>query len=307
MTGLSSLTEIDRRVDLLLRESGALRRFPTPIEDILAAQRLSVSAAEDSPLAPGMIARAPKALREKLAAVQFKVLAVLDRRERVVHVSPDTDNTNHERFNKMHEVGHDVCIWQNLSHALDGRSQLEPGTRELFEREANHAGARLLFQGPVFTDLAQSYETNMASVVLLAAQLGGSIHAAFHQYVSTHLDSVAGYILRRSPITDPTTGTLRFGVKLALQSAKYSCSQQLPHASEGILSSVDLPDLATAWQQISSGREYGTGEVHLLAVDGSESIVPIEMFSNTYNVFLLIDASRRRALARKVSFASAHR
>lgn len=181
MSNLSSSGQIDKQADQLLRKASALRKFPTAVEDIIAAQRLSVSDPDDSPLAPGMIARAPAALRAKLGAAVFKVLAVLDRRERVVHVHPETSNTNHERFNKLHEVGHDLCPWQDLSHAIDGRSQLDPGTNLLFEQEANYAGARLLFQGEVFNEVARSYETGMAGVLLLAQQFGSSIHAAFHQ------------------------------------------------------------------------------------------------------------------------------
>ena len=161
---LSSRGEIDKHADLLLRKAGVLRNFPTSVEEIIAAQQLTVSNPDHSPLAPGMIARAPAALREKLSTISFKVLAVLDRHERMVHVHPETTNTNHERFNQLHEVGHDLCTWQHLPHEIDGRSQLDPSTQVLFEREANYAGARLLFQGEVFMQLAQSYDTGILSL-----------------------------------------------------------------------------------------------------------------------------------------------
>lgn len=297
---LTSSGEIDRQVEHLLRKSGALRTFPTPIEDIIAAQHLNVSRPGDSPLAPGMIARAPAALREKLSGIPFKVLAILDRRERVVHVNPETANTNHERFNKLHEVGHDLCPWQHLHYEIDGRSQLDPTTLELFEREANYAGARLLFQGNTFSQVVQSYETGMASVKLLADQFGSSIHAAFHQYVSTHLGCVAGYILRRSPTVDPLTGAIQFSIKLALVSPKFARTY-VSLASN--LSSSNYPDLKSAWDQLSSGQDLGRGEFRIHKCDETMEAVPFELFSNTYNLFMLINAERRHLLARSVRFA----
>jgi len=307
MADLESRRAIDQRVDRLLRDADALRRFPTPVEDIIEAQRLKVSTPEDSPLSPGMLARAPQALQEKLAAVSFKVLAILDRRERMVHVSPDTDNANPIRFRKVHEVGHDLCEWQDLTHAIDGRSQLDPATRELFEREANYAAGRLLFQGEVFKELVMSYATGMASVVFLADQMGGSIHATFHQYVTTHLGSVAGYILRRSPIVDPASGVLRFGVKLELSSPRFTQTHLPVTTLNDVLSSETYPTLQEAWDQLSHGREYGCGELRLVRRDASEVLVPFELFSNTYNLFLLIDASSGRRLTRRTVFACADR
>lgn len=302
MEPLSSAGEIDRRVDQLLRDAGVLRKFPTPIEDIIATQRLAVSAPEESPLAPGMIARAPKVLRAKLELVSSKVLAVLDRRERMVHIAPDTDNKNHERFNKAHEVGHDLCKWQDIWHAIDGAAQLDPATQVLFEREANYAGARLLFQGPVFIELSQSYQIGMPAVMLLASQLGGSIHAAFHQYVTSQLDCVAGYVLRRSPTIDPATGELRFGVKQAMHSANFARTFVPLPTTNDVLRSSDVSDLEPAWKRISAGYD-GRGEIGLTLRTGGKTLATFELFSNTYNVFLLINGSHGSKLARRVTFA----
>jgi len=205
---LDSRGEIDRRVDHLLLKSGALLKFPTPVEEIVAAQELLVSHPSESPLAPGMLEKAPVALREKLRTVSFKVEAILDRRERRVHIRPDLGNEKHERFSKLHEVGHDLCEWQVVPYEIDGRQTLDPSTEKLFEQEANYAAARLLFQGDVFVQLSKSYETGIATVILLADQFGSSIHAAFHQYVTTHPGQVAGCILSRSPTLDASNSIL---------------------------------------------------------------------------------------------------
>ncbi len=300
MANLDSSGQIDKQAAQLLRKAGALRKFPTAVEDIIAAQELAVSSPEDSPLALGMIARAPAALRAKLETITSKVFAVLDRRERVVHVSPDTNNANHDRFNKLHEVGHDLCPWQKFEHEIDGRSQLSPLTNVLFEKEANYAGARLLFQGVVFIEVAQSFDTGMASVLLLAEQFGSSIHAAFHQYVSTNLDGVAGYILRRSPVIDTATGTHHFGIKLALTSTKFEQAYIHPEFLSGRLSSDKFPALESAWRQLSAGEDLATGEILIPKLDGTTEIAKFELFSNTYNLFLLINPAKKHLFTRHV-------
>jgi hypothetical protein len=301
---VDSSNEIDKLADQLLRKAGALRKFPTPIEDVVAAQRLTLSNPQCSPLAPGMLALAPPALQEKLAAVPFKVLAALDRRERVVHINPEIGNPNHERFSKLHEVGHDLCPWQDLPYALDGSVQLAPNTRELFEQEANYAAGRLLFQGDVFVEVARTFATGMASVLLLAEQFGGSIHAAFYEYVSTHLGRVGGYILQRSPLDDGPTGTYRFPISQELASKQFARTYGALQPRGQSLLSATHPSLKDAWDQLSSGRQVGLGEMCMQKPDGRAEMISFELFSNSYKLFLLLNADRRHPLARSVRLES---
>jgi hypothetical protein len=300
----SSSKHIDKEADQLLRKANALWRFPTPVEDIIAAQRLRVSAPEDSPLAPGMIARAPAALQAKLRSAMFKVLAAIDRRERVIHVNSKEFSTNHDRFSKLHEVGHDLCPWQDLSYAVDGLRQFDHGTTVLFEREANYAGARLLFQGEVFSQAARDYATGMASIVDLATKFGSSIHAAFHQYVCTHRDGVAGYVLARRPANNPFTGSLHFSVQRTFSSATFGATYAPLSPRAGGYSSDDHEGLEHAWSQLQSGDGVGISEVIIRKLDGSAVVANAELFSNGYNLFLLVYPSRKRLLVKKVRIAT---
>ncbi len=301
---IDSSDELDKLTDQLLRKAGVLRKFPTAVDEIVAAQHLALSDPDHSPLAPGMLALAPLTLQEKFASVQFKILAALDRSERVVHINPDIGNTNRERFGKMHEVGHDLCSWQDLSYALDGRAQLTPTTREIFEQEANYAAGRLLFQGDVFVEVAQTFATGMTTILLLADQFGGSIHAAFHQYVTTHLGRVAGYIMQRSPIYDTQTETYYFPICQELASNQFARTYRARKLRGETLWSATYPGLKEAWDQLSSGKNLGRGEIHLEKHDGKAEMIPIELFSNSYNLFLLLNADRHHLLARNVRLAS---
>src|SRR5690349_7826150 len=86
MDELDSRQDINRNIDRLLRKADARYRFPTPVEDIMAAQRLSIAKYDDSPLALPILKAVPQALRERLRGVQSKLLAMLDRPERLVHL-----------------------------------------------------------------------------------------------------------------------------------------------------------------------------------------------------------------------------
>lgn len=306
MNELASRSEIDKRVNRLLKEAGALHTYPTPVDEILAAQCLTQTSETESPLATGMIDRAPRALREKMEKIGFKILAILDRETRQVHLNPNTDNdsTNHERFSQLHEAGHDLCDWQDLPHFLDGKAQLSPETQVLFEREANYAAGQLLFQGDSFIEIVKSYDTSMATVVELANQHGGSIHAAFHQYVTAHPDCVAGFVLRRTTSRLPS-GELVFTISRQFRSGKFAKTLMVPAHPPGYLDSRLWPGLDLAWSQLNGGQEFALGELQVHSSDGNTTMVPFEMFSNTYNLFLLIKADRRRILARSVEFAKA--
>lgn len=303
MDAPASAASIEKQVGRLLQRAEALRRFPTPVDDIVAAQQLVVTDPATSPLAPGMIARAPAALRTRLTAVGFKVLAVLDRREREVHLAPESLEVQ-RRFRKLHEVGHDVCGWQDFGHHLDGTEQLSPQVEELFEREANYAAAGLLFQGRIFSELADSFETGMAAVLHLAQTFGSSIHAAFRQYVQTNLHPVAGFILQRSPTLHPATETLSFGTKLTFASVKFRAMFSLCDGDVGTLTTEALPGLDHAWRQLSATGGIGCGEYSLGRRDGGTSPARLELFSNSYNLFLLVVPQERRWLAKHVKLSA---
>src|SRR2546423_1252373 len=106
----NSRREIDRRVSHLLRQADAKGHFPTPVKDLLNAQKLAKASPDDSPLAFGSILALPLGLQKRLKGVVSKVMAMLDRRERIVHVRPDKLEVQ-QRFNECHEIGHDFCEW----------------------------------------------------------------------------------------------------------------------------------------------------------------------------------------------------
>lgn len=276
---------IDRHVDRLLRAADARYRFPTPVENIVEAQRLRTAANDASPFAAGILAAAPAALREKMRIISHKVLAVLDRRDRLVYVDPDRLEVQ-QRFGRCHEVGHDVLPWHDERFYVDGMEQLAPHVRALYEQEANYAAAQLLLQRDVFLEVARSLQPGSDAVKDLAARFGCSIHATFRAYVEMNPTAVAGLVLARSPIGTSGDSYL-FSVKAVFASECFTRLFPWLDDPPTTLSSIDYPDLAGLWDQLSRFSVSYEGHLWLPSRAGNALAINVELFSNSYSLFLL--------------------
>ena len=284
MSELESREDIDRLVAQLLNEAGARNRFPTPVDDIVAAQQLRISSSHDSPFAPDVIAAAPASLRSRLRAFQGKLLGALARQERAMYLAPDILEVQ-RRFIACHEAGHDLCPWQAVRYQLDGWEQLDLGIREKFEQEANYAAVGLLFQQDIFLQVTASYPLGAATVKQVAELFGASIHATFWQYVEQSPEPMLGLILSRSPSGVDAT-SYRFHVKNALASPSFTRLSPSCDTPPRWLASADYPALATAWEHLRTS-EVAAGYLHLPTYDGHRYLLEFELFSNSYNLFLL--------------------
>jgi Zn-dependent peptidase ImmA (M78 family) len=292
MEELESSQEINRNIDRLLREANARYRFPTPVEDIVATQKLSIAKFDDSPFAQSILIAAPRAIKESMRAFQFKMLAMLDRTERIVHLRSDGLEVQN-RFSTCHEVGHDLCPWHSELYYVDSREQLSPNVRSLFEREANYAAAGLIFQQDVFPKLARSYHPGFDAIIKLAELFGGSIHAAFRLYIESGHQTVAGIVLLRSPSgTDATN--YQFHVKSVFASPSFSQEYPMFDEPPRQLSSQKYPELAIAWDTLRLADHPSTGQIKMTSRDEQNHNLSFELFSNSYNLFLLVWKPRRR-------------
>ncbi len=285
MADLESRKEIEQRVDRLLRQAGARFRFPTPIEDIVAAQQLQLSKSATSPLAIAILSTAPQALKEKLRGFRFNLLAMLDRPERFIHVDPN-DLEVRRRFSTCHEVGHDLCSWQSELYYLDGPEQLKPQIHDLFEREANYAGAELLFQREVFCQVARGYQPGAATIKVMAAYFGASIHATFRQYVTTSSELLLGFVLSHQPWRETPT-TYQFAVRDTFASERFTAAFPLLDLPPRWLATQNYPDLASAWDQLQNTSSSSEGYLQIPSRTGEDYLLRFELFSNSYHLFLL--------------------
>jgi Zn-dependent peptidase ImmA (M78 family) len=290
---LASHNEIARLTNGLLLEAAAYDRFPTPVDDIVAAA--SLTEPEHSLLSNLILAQAPRYLRDAMAPLRRKVRALLDRKEREIHLDPTIDNDGQRRFKRCHEVSHDLYPWQSALGYADDDTTLAFTTRILFEQEANQGAAELLFQRERFHRAASDYAIGIASVIELAETFGTSIHSTFRRYVETHGHPVAGLVLEPSPASrapliyrrkealQSRSWTKRFGPVVAwplhLRAEPYSFINSAPHALTSATpprTTFSLPDLSHAQQAVE-----------------------VEIFSNTYRLFVLLWLPRRELLKRR--------
>ncbi len=107
---LESAGEINSRVDRLLRAADAYGRFPTPVDDIL--EKANLTEADDYVLDESLIQKAPAYLRSLLRSARQKIQGLVDRRARVIHISPAIENEGKRRFVKLHEAIHHILPHQ---------------------------------------------------------------------------------------------------------------------------------------------------------------------------------------------------
>lgn len=186
-------------VDRLLRSADAYGRFPTPVEDIVAAAKLTH--APDYVLDDSLINKAPAWMRQKLRSAKHKIQGLVDRRARVVHIAPAIENEGKRRFVTLHETVHASTPHQQDLLYADDHETLSLATNRLFEREANFGAAELLFQRELFTSDARELEISTATIWLLAERYGSSFHAALRRYAETHQAAAAAIVLGRTPST----------------------------------------------------------------------------------------------------------
>jgi hypothetical protein len=289
---LDSSRAIAAATDQLLREADAYGRLPTPVEDIIAAANLRQ---DDDPLfADHILDGASPELAEKMRRLKGRITAALDRKQRVIYVDDTVSHDGKRRFKQMHEVTHDILPWQRDTAWADSAATLSWKVRNCFEQEANQGGAELLFQRGRFQEMAAGYKVGFGAVLDLAEQFGASYHAAFRRYVETHKHAVAGVVLDRSPC-EP--GSAAYRRNEALNSAKW----------------MEKYEPACGWPKELRAVPYSfISNIPLLAVhetyhstfgyvdrNNEQTELQVEMWSNTYNVFVLIWADHREFLKRR--------
>jgi IrrE N-terminal-like domain len=290
---LASGSEIARATERLLRIAEVNDRLPTPVEDLMFAAELRQP--EESVLSDAAINQAPAHLRKAIAKLRRKVSAVLDRRAREIHISPEIQHEGRKRFKQVHEISHHIFPWQSELAYADDCMTLSWSTRSQFEREANQGGAELLFQRKLFTEMAAQYKIGFGAVVDLADKFGGSYHASFRRYVETHRRPMAGFVLERSPCRiEPAVGYKRreavnskawpvrfdpaYRWPRIMYSPPYDFIQEIPRVN-GLVpprTQLSYPDL-----------------------NGEMADLSVELFSNSYDIFVLIWVPQRERLKRE--------
>lgn len=278
---LEAADEISGQVDRLLRRADAYGRFPTPVEDIVSAAALSQ--ADEYVLDDSSIAKAPAYLRGLLLSAKQKIQGLVDRRERVVHISPTIDHQGKRRFVILHETTHDILPHQQDLLYADDNETLSPATKRLFEQEANQGAAELLFQRDRFRRDADDLEISTAAVWDLSTRYGSSFHAALRRYAETSSSAIAAIVLERTPRrADPPTWRRQETMTTTVWSTRFgkpSWPRSMDATRYSFLAALDI-----------QGLEHAT----LVDAAGNAVKVRIDTCQTPYNSFVLLWVPKRR-------------
>src|SRR5687768_7724046 len=159
MSNLETAQEIDKIARVLLKDSKAWGKFPTPVDDIVKYAQLTVEKGID-------LSKAQLGFFDRFASVPRlarKVLGMLDYRQKIIYLD-HSQKPQKKRFIKLHEVVHEVCPWQRDIRAfLDDESTLDLETEEIFEAEANYGASSLFFQLEIFDEHAEKLPLTIKS------------------------------------------------------------------------------------------------------------------------------------------------
>ena len=180
-----TLGEIRQHVDRALHQARAIGVFPTPVEQIVTAARLSVDSSVS--LDQGFFARLYTTGRETIRKAVSKVLGLLDVGARRIYLDLTLPKPK-RAFVTLHETGHSALPWQRDTYAFleDCEETLDLDLKEQFEREANVFASEVLFQGERFGVEAEGRPFSIKTPIELAKLFGASLYASLRKYVSTN-------------------------------------------------------------------------------------------------------------------------
>lgn len=269
----------------VLRDAGGIGRFPTPIDDIMAAAK--VHEVKENVLDEGFVAKLRRQASGALKSALSKVIGLFDARERLVFI----DRTLHvvkQTFIRLHETAHGFMGWQRDLYAIveDCEQTIDPQLADQFDREANVFAAEVLFQLDGFAQEAEQQDFNILTPVRLSSRYGASIYAAVRQYVIKNWRACAVVVL------DPPLLVEGDGFRAAFRRQCFS-----PAFAE-LFGNIAWPDVVTPDHLLGSfvplGKRKMSGKRRIILTDrnGDDQVCIAESFTQSHQVFVLIYATK---------------
>lgn len=280
------VANVRRHADRLLREASAISRFPTPIDDIMAAAKLTV--VEDELLNEGMLRQLARKTKSGLATIKSalsKVLGLFEANDRLVIIDLNAPEPK-KPFIKLHEAGHGTLPHQSKMYALihDCEKTLDPEITDLFEREANVFASEALFQGAVFTDEARQLQFGVKAPIALARRFGSSNYSAFRRFVITHDEACCVVVLE--PAVRRADGGFSAEVRRVVMNRSFE------RVYDGKVLAETVTDAHILRPLIPRNRMTFGHEIVLADRNGDERICSGEAFNTGHQTLILIRDAR---------------
>lgn len=278
------LATVQLHADKLLRDAAAYGRFPTPVDDIMAAAKLVVVG--DEVLNEDFLQRFMKNIKAGVATFKSaisKVLGLFDSVDRMVLIDKDTPKPR-VPFVKLHEAGHGSLPHQSKMYRLihDCEDTLDPEITDLFECEANVFASEALFQGSSLLAQLEDQPINLRVPMDLAKKVGASNYAAFRRYVVTN--SRACCVIALDPPDAAADGTSTRPVRRIVASRSFSLVHDISAFNYPVSS---LHPLAAALPRPGK-RMAAERELILIDRNGDRRLCITEAFDTRHQVLILV-------------------
>jgi Zn-dependent peptidase ImmA (M78 family) len=284
------LANVLRHADQLLRDASAIGHFPTPIDDLLAAAKLTV--VDDEVLNEGFLEQFIKKAKATVATIKSalsKVLGLFEANDRFVVIDKNAPKPR-VPFIKLHEAGHGTMPHQSKLYKImhDCEKTLEPDIADLFEREANVFASEVLFQGEAFSQEAHAQSFGIKVPMSLAKKYGASNYATFRRYVisSPHICCV---VILESPVY-AVDGSLSAEVRRLVVSKSFETIFDATVLTSNVTDGHPLYSVVPA----SGKRMSFDREVVLVDRNCNARICTAEAFNTKHQVLVLIRDSGLR-------------
>ncbi|MBS1807630.1 MAG: ImmA/IrrE family metallo-endopeptidase [Acidobacteria bacterium] len=286
----SQLATVRRHADLLLRDASAIERFPTPIDDLMAAAKLTI--VDDEVLNENFLRQFMKMAKSGIATIKSalsKVLGLYESHDRLVVIDKDAPKPRHP-FIKLHEAGHGTLPHQNKVYRFihDCEKTLDAEITDLFEREANVFASEVLFQGEVFAKEAQDLSFGIKTPMALARKFGASNYATFRRYAITNPYACCVVVL------EPSVYNLDGGFTCDVRRVVMSKSFEAIY--DGKIFGTAVTDSHPLGPSVPINRKRMTSEREVVLIDRNrdERVCMVEAFNTTHQILVLIrDIGRR--------------
>lgn len=276
--------DVTHYASLLLLQAAVGDRLPTPVDDIVACADLIVSREVTlSQKSKELFHQFPLRLR---SAVR-KVVGLVDLREDVIYLNHQL-LPQRRNFVTLHEVGHKVLPWQRQTYLyVDDDISLDLDISQQFEQEANQFAADVLFQMDRFAEDARSLPFTITSPITLARRYGASAHAAIRRYVEQSEQACAVLTVRQQPKKHAREclPQVRGKVQSRLFTERFGevAWNRYISTSAALLASILYP------------HRFPQGDLVMDDVDGYRTQCNFEVFTNSYDTFVLVYSCRETA------------
>ncbi|MBX3535114.1 MAG: ImmA/IrrE family metallo-endopeptidase [Pyrinomonadaceae bacterium] len=293
------LRAVEERARSLLNRADAWGRYPTPIEDILAAAKIKVapkSIFDLQAVAEYLRNKAAKAAHNLKSAIS-KVLGLYDPQDVLIHID-NTVTKSKQTFLTLHETGHHEIPAHKKTFKLfeDCNDTLSPEISDLFEREANNFARFALFQGDAFASYACDLPLDLKSPRILAGKFGASQYAAAREFARTNHRSCVVYVL--NPVEYVQGDGFRAAVRRIEPSPSFRQTFGLPRCTVITPDHFLGPVVPLYKKRMSAPRS-----VTITDLNGTRHDCVAEAFNTTHNIIILLFPTA--ALTAKIVLISA--